>query len=87
MRLVLVSKSGCPYCSLLKMELTKRGLPFEEVDGSDDTDRQIFYAAVQCNSVPQLFNVEDDKPFSLTSPHGKRLGGWTEVSADWNQFA
>jgi glutaredoxin len=84
MALYLVSKAGCPFCSLLKLELRKRGATFTEVDASDDVDRKAFYAIVGegVNSVPQLFATEE--VFSLAAPSGRRLGGWDDVSTDWS---
>lgn len=79
--IVVYSKDGCPFCSLLKAELRKRGFGFEEFDLSDDSIRQEFYANTGTNSVPQLFLAEGN--CGLTTPVGTRIGGWTEVSQNW----
>lgn len=80
-RIVVYSKTGCPYCSLLKSALTRKGFSYDEIDLTDDATRQAFYASTGVNTVPQLFIT--DQPFTLTEPSGERIGGWTEVNADW----
>jgi glutaredoxin 3 len=81
-RIVVYSKSGCPFCSLLKMELTKRGHVFDAIDLSDDDLRMSFYELAGVRTVPQLYLADEDH--SLTHLSGVRVGGWTEVSADWS---
>ena len=82
--IVVYSKEGCPYCSLLKAELRKRGLAYQEFDLTDDATRKEFYANTDTNSVPQLFLA--DGVCGLTAPTGTRIGGWTEVSQNWTVF-
>lgn len=84
MNVVVYSKVGCPFCSLLKMELNKRGIAFDETDLSDDATRQDFYDRVGVNTVPQLFL--GDESHTLTNPTGQRIGGWSEVSQQWELF-
>lgn len=80
-RIVVYSKEGCPFCSLLKNELRKRSLTYEEVDLSDDSERQLFYERVGVRTVPQLYLADENH--TLEEPTGTRIGGWTEVSRDW----
>lgn len=80
-RIVVYSKEGCPFCSLLKLELRKRDLTFEEVDLSDDSLRQQFYERTGTRTVPQLYVA--DAGHSIEEPTGARIGGWTEVSKNW----
>ena len=54
-RIVVYSKAGCPFCSLLKMELDKRDIPYDEIDLSDDSLRADFYARIGASTVPQVF--------------------------------
>lgn len=81
---VVYTKKFCPYCSLLKNELAKKGISFTAIDLSDDELRNEFYGNVGVTTVPQLFIT--DQPFTETNPSGRRIGGWTEVSADWSIF-
>lgn len=81
-QIVVYSKAGCPFCSLLKMELGKRGLVYTEFDLSDDSTRQEFYAHTGTNTVPQLFLTTQEP--GLTQPSGRRIGGWSEVSSAWD---
>jgi glutaredoxin len=84
-KFALVSKDGCPFCSLLKMELRKRGVTFTEIDLSNDEQRKVFYAAAGVSTVPQLYKVsEADASFDYVTANGQRLGGWSEISGDWN---
>ena len=83
-RLVLYSKDGCPFCALLKAELTKRGHQFEIVDLSDDEERGRFYAATNTATVPQLFRLDTDDIVSSSSAH--HYGGYSDVSKDWNML-
>ena len=78
MRLVVYSKNGCPFCSLLKRELANRNLPYELHDLTDNSVRDTFYANSGTKSVPQVYLTEGQA--SLTEPSGEHLGGWTEVS-------
>lgn len=81
MAIVVYSKSGCPFCSLLKMELNKRRLVYTEFDLTDDSIRQIFYDNTGTNTMPQVFLTDDES--RLTEPTGRRIGGYSEVSKDW----
>lgn len=81
MEVVVYSKLGCPFCSLLKMELKKRGFTYREHDLSDDSLRAEFYTNTGTNTVPQVFLTNEET--SLTQPTGRRIGGWTDVSSDW----
>lgn len=83
-RIVVYTKEGCPFCSLLKMEMKKRGYEFEQVDLSNDANRQRFYDRVGVNTVPQLFLADDDH--TDENPSGTRIGGWTEVSRNWEML-
>ena len=84
MEIVVYSKAGCPFCSLLKMELGKRGHAFTEFDLSDESIRKEFYKNTGTSTVPQLFLT--DEQTSLTHPSGQRIGGWAEVSANWQML-
>lgn len=79
--LVIYSKDGCPFCSVLKRELRERGYAFVEVDLSDDSLRQEFYANTGVKSVPQVFTYEGLP--DLTNPSGLHIGDWSTVSGDW----
>lgn len=81
---VVFSKDGCPFCSLLKNELKKRNVEFKEYDLSDDELRQSFYEVYGVKTVPQLFFF--DKLSSSNPLPEDRVGGWSEVSADWSIF-
>lgn len=78
MRLVVYSKKGCPFCSLLKSELANRDIRFEEFDLSDDDVRASFYDNSGTRTVPQVYRTDGD--VTETQPSGEALGGWTEVS-------
>lgn len=84
MQIVVYSKLGCPFCSLLKMELQKRALPYTEIDLTDSELRRKFYDETGTNTVPQVFLMEDDSDPAI--PAGRRLGGYTDVSKDWTVF-
>jgi glutaredoxin 3 len=85
MRLVVYSKTGCPFCSLLKAELATRGISYESFDLSDDTVRALFYENSGKKSVPQIYLTEDES--TLTSPSGESLGGWSDVSKSLETLA
>lgn len=84
LKLFVFSKSGCPYCSLLKLELTKRRFVFTEIDVSDDTTRQAFYEASGNKTVPQVYASGEE--VSHNTPSGVHLGGWSDISTDWNRL-
>ncbi len=77
MRIVVYTKGGCPFCSLLKLELAKSGFSYESVDLSDDATRQEFYSRAGVNTVPQVYKAGEDH--SLTNLTGERLGGWSDL--------
>lgn len=79
--ITVYSKVGCPFCSLLKAELRKRNISYTEFDLTDDSIRQQFYAVSGTNTVPQVYVGEEAT--GLTKPAGVHIGGWTEVSANW----
>ena len=81
-------KDGCPFCSLLKSALRTRRIEYTEFNLSDDSIRAEFYANTGTSTVPQLFLVEGDDNVepTLTVPTGRRIGGWKEVSSDWQVF-
>lgn len=81
MNIVVYSKQGCPFCSLLKMELNKRGHIYTEFDLTDDSIRKTFYEKTGTSTVPQVFLTEEEP--SMSNPSGNRLGGYSEVSKDW----
>ncbi len=84
--LYFYTKQGCPYCSLLKAELTKRKIGFILMDVSDNAVRAEFYTNSGTSSVPQLFLSEEDE-CTLTTASGISFGGWSEVSLDWKVLA
>ncbi len=81
-RVVVYSKQGCPFCSLLKLELGKRRITYDEFDLSDDNVRKAFYAASGANTVPQVYVT--DVECGVDSPSGTSLGGYESVSTSWN---
>jgi glutaredoxin len=85
MRLLVYSKKGCPFCSLLKAELATRRISYESFDLSDDAVRASFYENSGKKSVPQVYLTEGEA--SLTSPSGESLGGWTEVAKSLESLA
>lgn len=84
MQVVVYSKLGCPFCSLLKMELRNRAIPFSEIDLTDDSLRREFYDKTGTNTVPQVFLLDDAA--DRTDLSGRRIGGYTEVKQDWSVF-
>lgn len=85
MRLVIYSKKGCPFCSLLKAELANRRISYESHDLSDDVVRASFYANSGKKSVPQVYLTENVA--TLTEPSGESLGGWDSVSKHLDSLA
>lgn len=81
MAIVVYSKVGCPFCSLLKAELRRRGHSYTEMDLSDDSVRQEFYANTGTKTVPQVF--VNNGEVSLTNPTGRHIGDWSAVNKDW----
>lgn len=78
MRLVVYSKRGCPFCSLLKAELANRRIKYESFDLSDDSVRSLFYKSSGKQTMPQAYLTDGEA--SLTVPSGESLGGWDSVS-------
>lgn len=83
---LVYSKEGCPFCSLLKAALRQRRIEFTEFDLSDDSTRAEFYANTGTSTVPQVFVDTANAQGSLTVPVGVRIGGWKEVSSNWQVF-
>lgn len=64
------SKQQCPYCVRAKALLTKKGVPFEEIDvENDDATRAWLVEVTGQRTVPQIF--AGDRP----------LGGFTDIDA------
>jgi glutaredoxin len=84
MHLVVYSKEGCPFCSLLKAELANRQIPYQLLDLSDDDVRASFYDNSGKKSVPQVYLTSEE--FTLTKPSGESLGGWSDVSNRLNSL-
>ena len=69
-RVILFSTDSCTYCEHAKSLLSKRGVPFEEVNLSDHPELQVELAEVTgLNSFPQI--VVDGEP----------VGGLNELRA------
>ena len=69
-RVILFSTASCTYCEHAKNLLSKRGVPFEEVDLSEDPELQAQLTEVTgLESYPQI--VVDGEP----------LGGLNELRA------
>jgi glutaredoxin 3 len=75
MKVVVVSKTTCPYCVSAKAWLKEHNVAFEEVVKDDTAERQAFYAEHGniFGSVPQIF------------VDGNRIGGYTDLIK--SQFA
>lgn len=84
MTVVVYSKAGCPFCSLLKMEMGKRNIDYIEVDLSSDELRQAFYQQTGTATVPQVYLTDGQE--GLIGLPVRHLGGWSEVSKDWDVF-
>lgn len=82
--LVVFSKQACPFCSLLKLELENKGIEFREIDLSDDSERQAFYAATGTSSMPQVYVTNVGEAFPSDS--SVALGGWSDVSNAWESL-
>lgn len=67
---VMYSTRICPYCVRAKMLLQKRGIPFDEIDVSDDDEKRAWLRQVTGRrTVPQIFI------------HGESIGGSDELHA------
>ena len=69
MKIVVYTKTTCPYCTSAKMWLKTHGYTWEEISLDDDAARQLFYerAGAGVKSVPQIF-VDDE-----------RIGGYSDL--------
>lgn len=85
MRLVVYSKKGCPFCSLLKAELATRRISYESFDLTDNDVRTLFYANSGKKSVPQVYLT--DSPATITNPSGESIGGWDTTSKSLDSLA
>ena len=68
MKITVYTTHSCPYCQMAKDLLRKKGLDFEEVDVSEDTDFDALLARTGWKTVPQIFFDE------------KLIGGYRELS-------
>lgn len=67
---VMYSTRVCPYCVRAKMLLQKRGIPFDEIDVSNDEEKRTWLRQVTGRrTVPQIFI------------HGQSIGGSDELHA------
>ena len=69
MKIVVYSKTICPFCTSAKMWLKNKGYSYEEINLDDDDARQKFYESVGngVRTVPQIF------------VDGERIGGYQEL--------
>jgi glutaredoxin 3 len=66
----MYSTRVCPYCVRAKALLQKRGIPFEEIDVSDDSNKRAWLVQTTGRrTVPQIFI------------HGESIGGSDELHA------
>lgn len=63
-KIEIITKEGCPYCDLLKLELTSEGKTFKEIDLSEAKEAGIWNP--EWKTVPQLFI------------NSERIGGYTD---------
>jgi glutaredoxin 3 len=62
------SKQQCPYCVRAKALLTKKGIPFEEIDVEQDEAKRAWLVETSGQrTVPQIF------------VDGRPLGGFSEI--------
>lgn len=67
---VVYSTTYCGYCVRAKMLLQRRGIPFEEIDVTGDSERRAWLRAkTGLRTVPQIFI------------HGEPIGGSDELHA------
>ena len=67
---VVYTTTYCPYCTRAKMHLTKKGVPFKEIDVSDDPEkRRWLMETTKQRTVPQIF------------VNGKPIGGCDDMLA------
>jgi glutaredoxin 3 len=56
MKAIIWSKNNCPYCVKAKVELTSRGITYEErILGIDWTKEQFLEMVPNARTVPQIF--------------------------------
>lgn len=63
------STAYCPFCDAAKAHLKRRGIPFEEIDVSDDDAKQALKQRTGWRTVPQIFIGEE------------LIGGYQELMA------
>ncbi len=70
-KVTVYTTTYCPYCVRAKALLQSRGIPYEEVQLSEDDDQawDELYSRSKMQTVPQIF------------ADGKILGGYTELAA------
>lgn len=70
-KVTVYTTTYCPYCVRAKSLLQSRGIPFEEVQLSEDDDKawDDLYVRSKMKTVPQIF------------ADNKILGGYTELAA------
>ena len=70
-KVTVYTTTYCPYCVRAKDLLKRRGIPFEEIQLSEDDDKSWddLYQRSKMQTVPQIFVDE------------KILGGYTELAA------
>lgn len=69
-RIQIYSKRVCPYCVAAKALLSKKGVPYEEIDvENDDALRAWLVETTGQRTVPQIF------------ADGRPLGGFSDISA------
>lgn len=67
---LMYSTDVCPYCVRAKMLLQRRGIPFEEINVSNDHEKRMWLVkATGRRTVPQIFI------------HGQSIGGSDELHA------
>ena len=66
---LVYTTSICAYCIRAKMLLSKRGIPYEEINVSSDHDKRLWLVQVTGRkTVPQIFI------------HGQSIGGFEELA-------
>jgi glutaredoxin 3 len=70
-KVTVYTTSHCPYCVRAKSLLQSRGIPYEEIQLSEEDDKawDDLYVRSKMQTVPQIFADE------------KILGGYTELAA------
>ena len=71
----VISKPGCPYCSLVRSALTLAGLPFVTIELKTEEGRAVFKEANGVSTFPQVFRS------------GERIGGYEETAAYLERLA